>query len=432
MIIAVIGSAPALSAVEFIMKDYKTDFKLRYYKVKLFEDSAVIAEKVQREGLADALLFSGPTNYNYTRSKVKETIPWGYIPHTKSSIYQGIAEAGVRYNTDDFDSISVDSYEPDLFRNALEGLGIDDIEIIYPSRHFSEQEYEKGLFEFHRNQYRKNPRTICFTNMEHIRDPLVAEGIPCIRLRPSEESIREQLSALRLRSLSVKESRGVFAVITVRYSFEFDSEQDIALREWMKMEYTNAVRTRCYETAQRLDAAVFQQGVDMFILATARDTLINVFIKGGEYMKLMNYNTASKDFNMWMGIGTGHTMVEAYSHAAISLNKALKDYSGGIVMTDTDNPVPVEIKIPSYEDTDAALLAIAHRTHINLHTLQKIRELQEEEKTLTSRTLAKALDTNIRNANRIVAKMDEGGYLVIVGKQSTGKGRPERVFKFSF
>ena len=43
MIIAVIGSAPALSAVEFIMKEYKTDFKLRYYKVKLFEDSAVAA-----------------------------------------------------------------------------------------------------------------------------------------------------------------------------------------------------------------------------------------------------------------------------------------------------------------------------------------------------------------------------------------------------
>ena len=432
MIIAVIGSAPALSAVEFIMKEYKTDFKLRYYTVKLFEDSAVIAEKVQREGLADALLFSGPTNYNYTRSKVKETIPWGCIPHTKSSIYQGIAEAGVRYNTDDFDCISVDSYEPDLFRNALEGLGIRDMDIIYPSRHFSEQEYEKGLLEFHRTQHRKNPRTICFTNMEHIHEPLVEEGIPCIRLRPSEESIREQLSALRLRSLSVKESRGIFAVIAVRYSFEFDSEQDIALREWMKMEYMNAVRTRCYETAQRLDAAVFQQGVDMFILTTARDTLINVFIKGGEYMKLMNYNTASKDFNMWMGIGTGHTMVEAYSHAAISLNKALKDYSGGIVMTDTDNPVPVEIEIPSYEDSDAALLAIAHRTHIILHTLQKIRNLQEEQKNLTSQMIAKALDMNIRNVNRIVAKMDEGGYVVIVGKQSTGKGRPERVFKFSF
>ena len=432
MIIAVIGSAPALSAVEFIMKEYKTDFKLRYYTVKLFEDSAVIAEKVQREGLADALLFSGPTNYNYTRSKVKETIPWGCIPHTKSSIYQGIAEAGVRYNTDDFDCISVDSYEPDLFRNALEGLGIRDMDSIYPSRHFSEQEYEKGLLEFHRTQHRKNPRTICFTNMEHIHEPLVEEGIPCIRLRPSEESIREQLSALRLRSLSVKESRGVFAVIAVRYSFEFDSEQDITLREWMKMEYMNAVRKRCYETAQRLDAAVFQQGVDMFILTTARDTLINVFIKGGEYMKLMNYNTASKDFNMWMGIGTGHTMVEAYSHAAISLNKALKDYSGGIVMTDTDNPVPVEIEIPSYEDSDAALLAIAHRTHINLHTLQKIRNLQEEQKNLTSQMIAKALDMNIRNVNRIVAKMDEGGYVVIVGKQSTGKGRPERVFKFSF
>ena len=39
-------------------------------------------------------------------------------------------------------------------------------------------------------------------------------------------------------------------------------------------------------------------------------------------MKLMNYNSTSKDFNMWMGIGTGHTMIEAYSHATISLNKA--------------------------------------------------------------------------------------------------------------
>ena len=46
--------------------------------------------------------------------------------------------------------------------------------------------------------------------------------------------------------------------------------------------------------------------------------------------------------------------------------------------------------------------------------------------------IAKALDMNIRNVNRIVAKMDEGGYVVIVGKQSTGKGRPDRVFKFSF
>ena len=101
-------------------------------------------------------------------------------------------------------------------------------------------------------------------------------------------------------------------------------------------------------------------------------------------------------------------------------------------MTDTDNPVPVEIEIPSYEDSDAALLAIAHRTHINLHTLQKIRNLQEEQKNLTSQMIAKALDMNIRNVNRIVAKMDEGGYVVIVGKQSTGKGRPERVFKFSF
>lgn len=174
-------------------------------------------------------------------------------------------------------------------------MGIKNVEIFYPNRQYNEQEYEKGLLEFHRTRCKISPGTICFTNMQHIQESLEKEGIPCIRIRPSEDTIKEELS--NLRYLAFNENKGLFAMIIVQYSFEFDDEQDFALSEWKKMEYLNGIRTRCYETAQRINAAVFQQGIDAFIFTTSRNTLLKNFISGGEYMKLMNYNQ-TPSFNM--------------------------------------------------------------------------------------------------------------------------------------
>ncbi len=428
MVIAIIGSEPALQTIEDIMKDYKTDFTLQYYMVKHFEESSAIADQIQKNKTAQAILFSGPTNYRYTQSQIQATIPWSYIPHSKASLYQAIAEASIKYNSS-FHSVCIDSYEPEFLEEALKRIGIENVEIIYPRRHFNEQEYEQGLLEFHRSQHRLNPETISFTNMQHIQQPLEEEGISCIRIRPSEDTIKEQLSNLRLRYLAFSENKGAFASIVVQYSFEFDEEQDISLREWKKMEYMNRIRTRCYETAQRINAAIFQQGIDAFIFTTSREMLLKSFIGGGEYMKLMNYNRAS-GFNMWMGIGTGHTMIEAYSRSTMSLNKAKKANSGRIYLSDIEENAPIELKLENKTSPENIIYQISRKSHISAKTLREIQLLQtRHSEHLTARLLSEELNINVRSVNRIIARLEEAGYLVIIGKKSTGRGRPERIFK---
>lgn len=432
MKIAVIGSPATVDAIQFIMKDYKVDFSLEYHVVHQFEESARCAMDLQEKGAVQAILFTGPTNYNYTRNIVNPQVPWSFIPHTKSSIYQAIAEASIKYGSD-ADFVSVDSYEPELIYSAFTGLGKENIKILRPNRHYSEANFEEGLLEFHRSNYKKNPSTICFTNMEHIQEPLLSEGIPCVRFKPSDESIREQLADLRLQYLSSRESKGMFAVIALRYTFRFDEESDLSLREWEKMEYMNSVRRQCYETALRINGAVFQQGIDAFFLVTSREMLFQGFIKGGEYMNLISFASQAPGFDMRIAMGTGHNMMEAYSRCTMSLNTAMEANSGKIFFADNEKPEILELGDVSKVKPAAIILEMSRKSGVRTETMHRIREIQEAcGGQVTSSILSQQLGINVRSANRIIAKLENAGYITLTGKNTKGKGRPQRILRISF
>ena len=50
---------------------------------------------------------------------------------------------------------------------------------------------------------------------------------------------------------------------------------------------------------------------------------------------------------------------------------------------------------------------------------------------MTSEELAAYLSITSRSVNRIIARLEEEGCVTIVGKRSTGKGRPARVMKLT-
>lgn len=148
-------------------------------------------------------------------------------------------------------------------------------------------------------------------------------------------------------------------------------------------------------------------------------------------MKLMNYNQTS-GFNMWIGIGTGHTMMEAYSRSTMSLNKAKEAHAGKIYLSDIEETAPIELKTEKKMDVESILYTISKKTHISMRTLKALQTIQESTKaSITSKDLAEKMNINIRNANRIIAKLEDAGLLTITGKKSAGRGRPERMFKIS-
>lgn len=431
MKIGVIGPERTANVIRRVADKDLPDVQFVYRHSEFFEQAAEFAALLQADKDIDAILFTGPTNYAYARKRLAPTIPWSYLPHNRTSALQAFLEATSMYGSN-LKAISVDRYDPDLLRNVLENSGIHDTTIIRAPFDFEEPGFEKKLQDFHRECYQKGEVSVCFTSMEHIYEPLCAEGIPCIRIYPSEEVVHEQVYHLQILDISAKENQGKHAIIGIKFDYIFDDIQDLAIREWEKVQYQNEFKERIYATAQRMEAAVFNEGFDHYFITTSRHMLINSFLKNGEHSRFLQLAHRSPSYKVWMGIGIGTTMLEAKSRAAMALNHSRADQAGGFYLVENENQsveaLPVEEVVPM----DQTLAFFAKKVQISTDTLEKIqRAIQQCGDIMTSEELAAHLNITSRSVNRIISRLEEEGCITIVGKRSTGKGRPARVMKIS-
>ncbi len=55
------------------MIDQLPNVEIQYHCSEFYEEAASIADALQKEGEADAILFSGPTSYHYARRRIVAT-----------------------------------------------------------------------------------------------------------------------------------------------------------------------------------------------------------------------------------------------------------------------------------------------------------------------------------------------------------------------
>lgn len=428
MKIGVIGPNSTVSVIKQVVERDIPDVEFVYSCWDYYEETDKQAVEFQNDGTIDSILFSGPTNYNYTLRRVAPTVPWGYLPHSRTAALQAFLEAQAVYGSD-LKAISADRYSPQLLRGTLEACGIQGTEVYRAPYDPEEPGYVRKLREFHRDCYRRGLVSACFTSMELVRESLLAEGIPCIRTYPAEETIREQVYLLQLRYFSAGENSGKLSVIAIHFDYVFDDEQDLAIREWEKMRYQNAFKERVYALAQRMEAAVFGIEMGFFFIATSRNMLMNVFLKNGEHNKLLQFGRRGPEYQTWVGIGVGSTMLEAKSRAHMALNRAQADHSGTSYLVE-DEIQGLEIPEPGAAAPEAGAAYFARRIGVSLETLVHLSQVLERDgDTVTSEELAGRLHITVRSANRIIALLEEAGCVTAVGKRSSGKGRPARVMK---
>lgn len=427
MRIAVTGPESTVSMIRKAMEREIPDIQVIYRCTEFYEDTPELVRRIQAEKEADAILFSGPTNYAYTLGRVTPTVPWGFLPHSRTAALQAFLEAIAVYGSD-LRSISVDRYDPALLKAVLESVGIKDTMIFRAPYDPEEPGYEKKLQEFHRSCYYQEGVTVCMTSMEHIHDPLVAEGIPCIRTYPAEEVVREQVYHLQLQHFSAQENHGKLAVIAVRYDYSFDDEEDPYIREWEKIRYQNEFHEKIFSVAQRMGSAVFESGMDHFIVTT-RNMLTNVFLRAGEHRNLLQFGRRTPEYQVWVGMGVGDTMLEAKSRANMALNKAVRDRGSSSYLVEEDIQVADE-EFGTYASEEHSFSYFARRMGISPDTLERLRKaLREGGDVVTSEELAWRMGITARSVNRILIQLEENGFVTTVGQRSAGRGRPARVMK---
>ena len=116
--IGIIGPQTTATVIQQVVEKEFPEIQLVFRCSEFYEESAAIAEVFQNEREVEGLLFTGPTNYAYARKRLVPTIPWNYLPHSRTSVYQALFEAAVMYHSD-LKAISVDRYEEELLREVL-------------------------------------------------------------------------------------------------------------------------------------------------------------------------------------------------------------------------------------------------------------------------------------------------------------------------
>lgn len=432
MKIGVIGPDTTVKVIKTVVERDIPDVQLAYACTEFFEESGKLASKFQNDGTVDAILFSGPTNYNYALRRTSPVMPWGYLPHSRTAALQALLTAQSLYGSD-LKAISVDRYDPQLLRATLDACSIQD-SVIYQAPYDPEDlDFEHKLLEFHRDCYRRKLVSACFTSMEHIQAPLLAEGIPCIRTYPADEVIREQIYHLQLRNFSARGALGKMAVIAIRFDYIFDDEKNLLTWEWEKMQYQNASQEQVHALAQQMEAAVFNISVGDFFVVTSRNMLMNMFLKNGEHSKLIQFGRRSPEYRVWVGIGMGNTMLEAKSRASMALNRSVADRAGNSYLLEDENHGLEKLDTGDIPPAELSTGYIARRIGVSTETLNRLYQAlgQAGNTPITSEELASRMGITIRSANRIVALLEEAGYVTTVGKRSIGKGRPARVVKIT-
>lgn len=432
MRLGITGPETTVSFIRKVLERDIADVQPVYSCTEFYEETVELVAQLQREKDVDAILFSGPTNYAYTRKRITPTIPWGYLPHSRTAALQAFLEATTICGSDlKGMGISVDRYSPEFLTEVLNDVGIVDTTFYQAPYDFETPGYENRLLEFHRSCFQRGLSSVCFTSMEHVQAPLQAEGIPCIRTYPAEEIIREQVYLLQIRHFSAQGNHGKLAVIGVRYDYVFDDERNLDIREWEKVRYQNEFKERLFSLAQRMGAAVFEQSAEMFFLVTSRDMLINGFLKSGAHQDLLQFGRRTSNYKVWVGMGVGSTMLEAKSRANMALNTAQQDRRNGSYLVE-DDVLVTEVSSLSPEEGSERSSFFSRQVKVSADTLARLSLiLNRDGNVTTSEELSRKLGITSRSVNRIIAQLEEVGYVTTVDKRSAGKGRPARVMKIT-
>ena len=164
---------------------------------------------------------------------------------------------------------------------------------------------------------------------------------------------------------------------------------------------------------------------------------VRYFTQNSTVCGLSGYLREKLDFEIAVGYGIGSNINQALDNAHSALREAiftghsfLKDENGSLI-----GPLGSDRRMFIEAQPDRDIGEIARRCQLSTMTIQKVMTNMKMNGTnkITSQELSKSFGVTVRNANRILSSLAEGGFAEIIYSQTTNsKGRPVKVYELDF
>lgn len=437
MKIGAIGPNKSIDRISEVVNESFRYIELVRLNYDIYKEAPDIAKRHQRE--MDGLIFTGTTPFILASKVVQQEVPWEYIPRHGSSLLTVLLEAAV-LNGYDISNISFDCYRSDLLYEAYEEIGFsrNEINIYIAEEKILKDDYLDYLFEFHKDNYRKGNVSCCFTGLVNVNKRLLSENIPVFRMTHTSNIIRETITKLKLKHLAYINQSNQIIVLAVEINSP--DEQSIINKDEYQIALKNMrVTEQIYLFAKRIQAAVVEIGFGSYLLFSTKSILESETknLSKIDLLSMINKNTSS---TVSIGIGYGRTAREAKYGANLGKERAKKCggnrvfvvYEGEKILGPINN-----LESINNEETeiDEKLLKIAQSSGLGINTIFKLNSIIKQYRldTVTPKELARLYGVTLRSMNRIILKLEEAGYVKVIGKKpASNTGRPSRVIHMGF
>lgn len=432
MLVGIIGPQSSIDILSLNKSNLPIEFLPLPYKK--FTEATEIVKKYEQ--CCDGLLFTGQTPYSYVSSLLHPTKPWEYLPRNTLSTICALLKAGLVYG--DIHNISLDGFNDTLLKTISEELQ----DIPAPIRFYNATfditafDYTEQVVKHHINKFRQGDVDICLTGIQYVYKILQEQKIPSIKINPNFALAQQKLELLLLKHKIFHSEKNLPAIIAIQPVFQLDYNT-YGQSELQLTHIRSVLSEAIYYYAQKLSAAVFSATDNCYYLSCNADTIDVETNHFTAIKELLQSNITSPLLEkLAIGIGIGNTSLTAKYAANRALHKSLSSTNSCCYVIDAQNhifgPLTTEVAQKDTESLNSNLEKVSRHTAIGLPTLQKLDQVLRQYKVnnITPTELAFYCNMPLRSMNRLLQKLEDHGYITLVGKEpQTGSGRPRRIIQ---
>lgn len=256
---------------------------------------------------------------------------------------------------------------------------------------------------------------------------LEAHGIPYRFPFLSDYQLGELFRSLEAKIELEKLRANLPALINIapRHASQMTDERRQALEKWIRQYFKD-----------HLIECVMQENPVYFSTITTIQA-VRYFTQNFTVCGLSGYLREKLDFEVAIGYGIGSNVNQALNNARSAVREAiftghsfLRDENGNLI-----GPLGSDRRMFIETQPDRDVGEIAKRCQLSTMTIQKVMTNMKMSGTnkITSQELSERFGVTVRNANRILSSLAEGGFAEIIYSQTTNsKGRPVKVYELDF
>ncbi|MCT6925157.1 hypothetical protein [Metasolibacillus sp.] len=397
--IALIGSASFCQKAQALAVQ-DASYKLVCYEYK---EAAEAPQLVKTIEYCDALMFSGSLPYDFSKQQLEQLqIPVIYLRQDVQALAITLLKAAqLGYS---LMRISLDYRHEEEWQSLCKDLHHP------PTEHtlcLQSAQPSQPVLTFHRRALDSGQVDFAITSIHAVYDQLCEEGYPAMRIVDTDNDILHTLTKAKEQALLAKAQAAQVAVGLIQG--QHCSQGELA-------EFAQLMGATLTETAHGL-AAYSTVGKVKAVIAHP------LFTK---------WHNALHP-NMRISFGSGHSMEAAYNNALVASSfTQSKQFYFMDAKQILHGPYPIFTHQSIHSIEHPQLVALAQQVHISTQNMSRIfayAALQYNEP-FTAAQLATFLQVTRRTAERMLKKLHDASYVMIIGEQSAHqKGRPSALYR---